>query len=119
MDEIDLSSGNNTNNEPTNKSGLVFLIAIIAIIIFVVVIIFALSGGTYLTYDNYMKIKNGMSYNEVVEILDGHKGELDTSGGGYGYYLSYYSWTNASGSACIVVCFENGRVCAKSQYGLD
>lgn len=76
------------------------------------------SNINYLTYDNYMKIQTGMTYTEVVEILDGHQGQLDTESGYGGYTLKYYTWTNSSGTRCIVVGFENGRVCAKSQYGL-
>ena len=76
------------------------------------------SSSNYLTYDNYMQIQNGMTYSQVVEILDGHQGQLDTESGYGGYTLKYYSWTNNSGTRCIVVGFENNRVCAKSQYGL-
>jgi len=88
------------------------------LIIFILVLFSSGCFSTYLTYENYSKIKNGMSYSEVVEILDNHEGELDTSAGYGGYTLSYYHWTSTSGSRCIVVGFENGRVCAKSQYGL-
>lgn len=70
-----------------------------------------------LTYSSYSKIENIMSYEEVVDIL-GEEGKLSTSAGSSGYYLEYYEWSNHSGTKIIVIGFENGRVCAKSQTGL-
>ena len=95
---------------------VVFILGLILYLVFVVG-----DGGStinYLTYDNYTKIQNGMSYSEVVSILGNNEGTLDTSAGYGGYTLSYYTWQNASGTRYIVLGFENGRVCAKSQYGL-
>jgi len=113
----------NTSMMATNKNK--WIVAVIAFIIAFVVVISIILGSrgcsssvSYLTYENYIKIQNGMSYSEVVEILDGHQGQLDTESGYGGYTLKYYSWTNSSSTRCIVVGFENNRVCAKSQYGL-
>lgn len=123
MEEINLGNGNQNNPPPKQNSNatVIGVIAVVAIVVILFAVIFSFLGGSnsYLTYENYMKIHNGMTYNEVVEVLDNHQGELDTSAGYGGYSLSYYSWTNSSGSRCIVIGFENGRVCAKSQYGLD
>lgn len=74
---------------------------------------------TKINYSNYTKIANGMSYGEVCNILGGN-GKLDTSGGYGGYTLAYYSWeyNGLMEYRAIVVGFENGRVCTKSQVGL-
>ena len=121
MDEINVG---NQNNQPpqtsNNKTAIGVVVAIIIGVILFAVIISSVGGSnSYLTYENYMKIHNGMTYNEVVDVLDGHQGELDTSAGYGGYTLSYYTWSNSSGTRCIVIGFENGRVCVKSQYGLN
>lgn len=120
MDEINVG---NQNNQPpqtsNNKTAIGVVVVIIIGVILFAVIISSAGGYSYLTYENYMKIHNGMTYNEVLDVLDGHQGKLDTSAGYGDYTLSYYTWTNSSGSRCIVIGFENGRVCAKSQYGLN
>ncbi|MBQ4557807.1 MAG: hypothetical protein IJA61_00315 [Clostridia bacterium] len=125
MEEIklnyDLNEGSNKNNSKGNWSG-VFGFLVLFIIVVVVVVGISVGDGSinsnYLTYSNYTQIQNGMSYSQVVDILDGHQGVLDTSSSYGGYTLSYYTWSNNSGTKCIVVGFENGSVCAKSQYGL-
>ena len=121
MEEINL--GNQTNHTTQSNSNKKIIGIIICVTVFVVIfaIIIISMGGTktHLTYDNYKKIQTGMTYSEVVKILDNHQGDLDTSSSYGGYTLAYYTWTNSSGSRCIVVGFENGKVCAKSQYGLN
>ena len=93
-------------------------IAIIAIaVIIILLIVLPNAGSNGLTYEKYARISNGMTYSQVVDIL-GDDGELTSSAGVSGYTLQYYSWTNASGTRVVVVGFENGRVCAKSQIGL-
>lgn len=120
---INNSSVSSTNTATAVKNKWVWgVVAFVAVFVIVLSIILGSRGCSssvnYLTYDNYMKIQNGMSYSEVVEILGGHEGQLDTESGYGGYTLKYYTWTNSSGTRCIVVGFENNRVCAKSQYGL-
>ena len=101
----------------TIKVVLAVFIGVVIIALFMANIGRSISGG-YLTYENYMDINNGMTYSEVVKVLDGHEGELNTSAGSGGYSIKYYSWKNSSGSRIIVVGFMNGVVCAKSQVGL-
>ncbi len=74
---------------------------------------------TKINYSNYAKIKNGMNYSEVCDILGG-KGKLGTSVGYGGETLAYYSWEydGLMGYRVIIVGFDNGRVSAKSQVGL-
>lgn len=74
--------------------------------------------NNYLTYENYNKISTGMSYNSVVEIFDGNEGVLDSTASSGDYTISYYTWSNSSGSKIVVVGFENGYVMTKSQFGL-
>ena len=73
---------------------------------------------TYLTYENYSKIQAGMTYEEVVNVMQGNEGVLDTTSSYGGYTLSFYTWSDELGFKCIVVGFENGRVSTKSQTGL-
>ena len=124
MEEIQLNS---SENESRQKRGKGVIIAVIGFVVLVVlgfsIIVVGTSGdglsnSNYLTYSNYTKIKNGMSYSQVVEILDNNQGVLDTSSSYGGYTLSYYTWSNSSGTKFIIVGFENGGVCSKSQYGL-
>lgn len=106
------------------KGLLIGIVVTVSVALFVgVILLCALTstGGTssYLTYENYLKICNGMTYTEVVNILGGQKGELDSSAGNGEYRLEYYSWTSSVNYDSIVVCFENGKVSAKSQFGLN
>lgn len=127
MNEINLNSDDDYKDyseRRNKKSAIIFVVAIAVIvgIILSIVIVSSDSGDTQsegtLTYSNYLKIHDGMTYNEVVDLL-GSYGSLDSSSSYGGYTLAYYSWSNAYGTRCIVVGFENGKVCAKSQYGLD
>ena len=126
MEEIKLNDDFNESPHKSNSKGVWIGIAwFLVLFIIVVAVVVGVSGGdgstnsNYLTYSNYTQIQNGMSYSQVVDILDGHQGVLDTSSSYGGYTLSYYTWTNSSGTRCIVVGFENGKVCTKSQYGLN
>ena len=120
MEEIKLNDDfNESPNENNGKGAWIGIAGFLVLLIIVVAVVVGVSGDSnYLTYSNYTKIQNGMSYSQVVDILDGHKGVLDTSSSYGGSTLSYYTWSNSAGTKCIVVGFENGHVCAKSQYGL-
>ncbi len=108
------------NKKKNNPGKIIGVVVAIAIVVIIIGIVFGVSKkDEWLSYDNYCKIENGMTYSQVVDILDGHEGELTTSGGYGDYSLSYYSWSNDSGDKIIVIGFENGRVCAKSQVGLN
>ena len=107
-------------NNSTNYIVWIIVAVVVIVIIGVVVgvLVSKTGGNEYLTYDNYMKIKNGMSYSQVCAVLGGHSGTLDTTSSYGGYTMSIYMWSNSSGTKCIVVTFDNGAVSAKSQYGL-
>ena len=121
MEEINLGHQINPQRPNGNYKAIIGIVICITLFIVIFAIIISSMGGTktYLTYDNYMKIQTGMTYSEVVKVLENHQGDLDTSSSYGGYTLAYYTWTNSSGSRCIVVGFQNGKVCAKSQYGLN
>lgn len=119
MDEFDI-------DVEQKKRGVSKFIIVICFVVFFVVIGGAMyfgfemmSQSDYLTYENYSKIRNGMSYGEVVEIFEGHHGTLQTSGGYGDYRLEYYAWTNSFGTKVVVVGFENNKVMTKSQTGLS
>ena len=124
MEEIKLNNDFNESPNKNNTKGVwIGIVGFLVLFIIVVAVFVSVSEGdgstssNYLTYSNYTKIENGMSYSQVVDILGGHQGVLDTSSSYGGYTLSYYTWSNSSETICIVVGFENGCVCAKSQYG--
>ena len=73
---------------------------------------------TYLTYSNYQKIENGMTYEEVVQIFEGHEGILDTSSSFGDFSITSYTWENEIGTRYVSVVFENNKVYSKSQFGL-
>ncbi len=125
MEESKLNNSfNEIPNKNNNKGFWIGITGFLVLFIIVIAVVVGLSGedgltnSNYLTYSNYTQIQNGMSYSQVVDILDGHQGVLDTSASSGGYTLSYYTWSNRSETKCIIVGFENGRVCAKSQYSL-
>ncbi|MBP3432044.1 MAG: DUF3862 domain-containing protein [Clostridia bacterium] len=122
MEEIEISE----ESEVEEKKKLPWFAICVGVVLFglVIALIVLLSGGkglssSYLNYDNYLEIKTGMSYSQVVNVLEGHEGELDTYSSYEGYTLAYYTWTNGSSTKCIVVGFENGKVITKTQYGLN
>ncbi len=115
MNEINNCSTLSTKNKTSFRA----IVTIIISAIFLIIITSSTScSSSYLTYENYMKIHDGMTYSEVVEVLDGHQGTASTSSGFGGYTISYYIWSNSSETRCISVGFLNGKVVAKSQVGL-
>lgn len=70
-------------------------------------------------YESFSKIKNGMTYSEVVKIFNGEQGELSTTTSYEDYTISYYTWADEDDFESATICFENGKVTAKSQFGLD
>lgn len=125
MEEIKLNDGFNESPKKNSRKNIWICITVfLFLIIIAIAVVVGVSAGidstdsNYLTYDKYTQIQNGMSYIQVVELFDGNQGVLDTSSSVGGYTLSYYTWSNDSGTKFIVVGFENDRVCAKSQFGL-
>lgn len=71
-----------------------------------------------LTYENFCKISEGMSYSAVCDLLGGEGTYVSgASSGGYSYVI--YSWSNYSGTKVVTVGFDNGKVSSKAQIGLQ
>lgn len=64
------------------------------------------------------KIKDGMSYDEVVAIM-GSEGQEIATGEGAGTTFATYEWTSPDGVSTIQVATTAGAVSAKSQVNKD
>ena len=69
-----------------------------------------------ITYDKYQQIQDGMTYEEVKEIIGNPGEELSRTSVG-DYTFTMYSWTNPNASN-MTATFENDRLSSKSQFGL-
>ena len=69
-----------------------------------------------ITYAKYSKIKDGMNYKDVVNILGVNGKELSRTSIG-GYTTVMLMWENPDGSNMNVM-FQNGEVITKAQFGL-
>lgn len=100
-----------------NKKNFIALtICFVALVILFAIIIIsaATDSDDYLTYENFEKIEIGMTYEEVVELLDNHVGRSPEKGS------RVYTWKDASGTRSISVAVDKyGIVQEKSQSGLD
>ena len=70
------------------------------------------------TYEEYLSIEIGMSYEEVVRIV-GSDGEQLSSVAIGGHTSTLFSWDGAKEFSSIVVTFQDGKVVSKAQFGLD
>ncbi len=76
-------------------------------------------GSDWLTYENFAKIQNDMTYSQVVAIFDGNPGTLQTSAGSGEYLIEDYLWQKSQYSTrFVIVAFMNKKVTAKTQSGL-
>ena len=118
MEEIELNVDMESVQKKSKKSKVI--VAVVCCLLTLGVILglsFGLNANKrWLTYENYMKIENGMTYTDVVKIFDGHQGECISSSSYGGETMAVYSWSIGLDSVCII--FNNGRVYSKSQYGL-
>lgn len=72
--------------------------------------------GPALTKENFAKIKNGMSYKQVVEIL-GSEGEETSSSEIGRYKVASYKW-EGPGYASVYGVFTNDKLTSKTQANL-
>ncbi len=71
-----------------------------------------------ITMDEFDEIEDGMSYEEVCDIV-GSEGELSSESTVADYTCSMYSWEGkGSVGANAIITFSNGKVSGKSQSGL-
>lgn len=72
----------------------------------------------YITMSEYNQIQEGMSYDEVKEII-GSDGELTSTSSMGGYTISIYTWYgNGAAGSNANVTFTNDEVTGKAQVGL-
>ena len=85
--------------------------------------LFSACNSQTVTYSEYQDVKNGMTYEEVVEIV-GEEGKemsnIDAQGVGNAQGISAkgYKWQNSDGSN-MIVSFVNGEVATKAQAMLN
>jgi hypothetical protein len=75
-----------------------------------------------INYEEFQQIQNGMSYEEVVEIIGGAEGELNQESGTKGdqFYMATYGWDGEDGwGDNAVISFDGNGVTSKTQLGLD
>jgi hypothetical protein len=70
------------------------------------------------TLANFNRIREGMSYQEVVSIL-GSPGELTASSDVAGIKTVMYQWEGESFGANMNAMFQNGKLVTKAQFGLE
>lgn len=72
-----------------------------------------------ITFPEYMKIRAGMTYDEVVSVIGGY-GERLSSVSSYGHSMSMYSWDGVGKiGASAVITFSDGKVYSQAEYGLS
>ena len=85
------------------------------------------SGNTYtngyvttntLSLEKYNKLQNGMSYEQVANIL-GSKGNLVSSSDIAGITTLSYGWYSQYGVPMVCVVFQNGKAASMYQIGLN
>lgn len=74
----------------------------------------------FITLDEFNQIQDGMTYQDVVNII-GATGELVSSAdiGDPQYVTKMYSWEGKALGANAVITFQGGTVYGKSQFGLE
>ena len=72
----------------------------------------------YITLDEFNKIENGMTYEQVKEIV-GCDGTVNSDTEVYGTKMTIYSWYGKNGIANANVTIENGVLVNKTQIGLE
>ena len=110
------SGESNATAPKTKKAGASKIVTIISAIVIIVsaVVIFTVLGDSKITMDEYNKIKTGMSYSKVVDIIGG-EGKLSADG----YSTEIYTWKGrGSVGANALITFQNGKVVSKAQSGL-
>ncbi|OPJ64130.1 DUF3862 domain-containing protein [Clostridium oryzae] len=87
----------------------------VLILIFVFAFSIPVSAKSKITYGNFLKVKMGQKYSQVVKIL-GKKGKKESTSIIGNIKSVMYSWD--IGLASMNVTFKNGKVVAKDQTGL-
>lgn len=113
----DFNQQNQASTPPTNKSNVGVIIGIIIAIIPIIFIVITIKDSP-MSLSNYNKIKEGMTYEQVVDILGGKEGEVSADSSYGGYSSSAYIWTDTFENRVITVIFFQNKVLSKAQSGL-
>jgi len=121
-----------SSTTPAKSKSLLIWVALGSALFFVLVIV-AIFGGPrtglpsigeqVVTLDNYLEIRNDMSYSQVVRIIgtDGVENSQNRIEGIPGVMdpivTIMYSWTNGNGSGMNAI-FQNDKLFQKSQFAL-
>lgn len=72
-----------------------------------------------ITKAEFLKIENGMTYEQVIEII-GSEGELlsETGDKGSDYHTVMYQWKGKGFGASANATFQGGELISKAQFGL-
>lgn len=98
----------------------------LAIIIVGIIAIFSSVGGSsdedgskcYITLEEFNRIENGMTYEEVKEIV-GCDGTVNSDTEVMGTKMTIYSWYGKDGISNANVNIQNNKLINKTQIGLD
>lgn len=71
-----------------------------------------------MTLEKFNNIETGMTYQEVIDII-GEEGTLSTESSYGNQTMQIYYWYASNGISNATVSFQNGKVTAKSQIGLE
>lgn len=130
-----VNCGFNLNNKITKKKKgkgcLITLLSLISILIFPIVF-FQMSNSTiqknasgvsnkseYITLEEFYKIKDGMTYEEVKSIV-GSSGEKTAESGDKKFKIVMVTWYgNGIAGSNANVTFTNGKVSGMAQVGLE
>ena len=77
-----------------------------------------ITSSSKVTMEMYNNVKNGMTYDEVVELF-GAEGAILSTSEVMGIVSTIYTWNGTSLGANCNVTFQDGTVFAKAQYGLE
>ena len=74
-------------------------------------------SGIYISFEEFEKLYNGMTYEHCAELIGGHGTLTSSSSIGSSTY-SYYKWEGKKPYSSALLTFENNHLCSKTQYGL-
>ena len=107
-----------TPKKSKKKTLLINLVTFVVTLGILLGVFFVLKGD--ITMAEYNQIKEGMTYDEVCDII-GAEGELGADSSFGGYSAEVYTWKGTLyfiSGANASISFMNGKVTAKAQVGL-
>ena len=97
------------------------LFAIIPVVTAMIVFRVLAKKNSHLSHANFERIEEGMSYEQVVQLMQSHRGELISSSTIDNVTLTYYQWSGWVGyfkRRVFHIQFQNDRVVAKNKNGI-